>query len=98
MISTEERNPADAPAWAAQERRQREELLSRTHLKGSLGRTLTLAADQFLVSRGEGMSVIAGYPWFGDWGRDSLVSLPVNTGFTFRAALILGWAGRASTS
>ncbi len=76
VISTEERNPADAPAWAAQERRLRDELLSRTHLKGSLGRTLTMAADQFLVSRGEGMSVIAGYPWFGDWGRDSLVSLP----------------------
>lgn len=38
---------------------------------------LRLAADQFLVRRGEkGCSVIAGYPWFTDWGRDTLISLP----------------------
>ena len=41
---------------------------------------LVLAADQFLVRRpvGEdpdGASVIAGYHWFGDWGRDTMVSL-----------------------
>jgi len=41
---------------------------------------LVLAADQFLVRRtlsggGDG-SVIAGYPWFGDWGRDTMISLP----------------------
>jgi predicted glycogen debranching enzyme len=42
---------------------------------------LALAADQFIVRRPlpgdpDGMSVIAGYPWFGDWGRDTMVSLP----------------------
>jgi predicted glycogen debranching enzyme len=42
---------------------------------------LTLAADQFIVARAstvepEGSSVIAGYPWFGDWGRDTMISLP----------------------
>src|SRR5206468_9467619 len=38
---------------------------------------LVLAADQFIVRRGAGgRSVIAGYPWFGDWGRDTMVSLP----------------------
>ncbi len=38
---------------------------------------LVLAADQFIVRRGaDGVSVIAGYPWFGDWGRDTMVSLP----------------------
>jgi predicted glycogen debranching enzyme len=48
---------------------------------------LVLAADQFVVRRprptaagGEaevqGRSVIAGYPWFGDWGRDTMISLP----------------------
>ena len=48
---------------------------------------LVLAADQFVVRRplpraaggemGEyGGSVIAGYPWFGDWGRDTMISLP----------------------
>ncbi len=42
---------------------------------------LVLAADQFVVQRmlsegRVGHSVIAGYPWFGDWGRDTMISLP----------------------
>jgi predicted glycogen debranching enzyme len=47
---------------------------------------LVLAADQFIVRRPlsdegvsddpDGLTVIAGYPWFGDWGRDTMVSLP----------------------
>lgn len=44
-------------------------------------RRLTLAADQFIVSRvsgehGSGTTVIAGYPWFSDWGRDTTIALP----------------------
>jgi predicted glycogen debranching enzyme len=40
-----------------------------------------LAADQFIVRRPlnddpEALSVIAGYPWFGDWGRDTMIALP----------------------
>ncbi|MHC5113067.1 MAG: amylo-alpha-1,6-glucosidase [Planctomycetota bacterium] len=38
---------------------------------------LRAAADQFLVFRGGGgRSIIAGYPWFADWGRDAMISLP----------------------
>jgi predicted glycogen debranching enzyme len=42
---------------------------------------LVLAADQFIVARrlpdgSDGSSVIAGYPWFGDWGRDTMIGLP----------------------
>ncbi len=45
---------------------------------------LVLAADRFLVHRpdpraddpAEGVTVIAGYPWFGDWGRDTMIALP----------------------
>jgi predicted glycogen debranching enzyme len=42
---------------------------------------LVLAADQFVVDRtlpdgSAGKSVIAGYPWFSDWGRDTMISLP----------------------
>lgn len=42
---------------------------------------LVLAADQFVVSRAraddpDGRSVIAGYPWFADWGRDTAIALP----------------------
>lgn len=42
---------------------------------------LVLAADQFIVSRPlpdepNGKTIIAGYHWFGDWGRDTMISLP----------------------
>jgi len=42
---------------------------------------LVLAADQFIVRRPladnpEALSVIAGYHWFGDWGRDTMIALP----------------------
>jgi predicted glycogen debranching enzyme len=42
--------------------------------------TLARASDQFIVRRGEAgaaaASIIAGYPWFADWGRDTMISLP----------------------
>ncbi len=57
--------PKNAPAWI---------------------RTLAVASDQFIVGRGStstkpstGSSIIAGYPWFTDWGRDTMISL---TGLT----------------
>ena len=38
---------------------------------------LILAADQFIVQRGENLkTIIAGYHWFTDWGRDTMISLP----------------------
>jgi predicted glycogen debranching enzyme len=42
---------------------------------------LVLAADQFVVSRPlpddpKGLSIIAGYHWFADWGRDTMIALP----------------------
>ena len=37
---------------------------------------LTRAAEQFIVKRGEGKTVIAGYHWFCDWGRDTMIALP----------------------
>ncbi|MEQ1582844.1 MAG: amylo-alpha-1,6-glucosidase [Candidatus Nitrotoga sp.] len=52
--------PADAPRWIRQ---------------------MALATDQFIVDRYRGghpagKTVIAGYPWFGDWGRDTMIALP----------------------
>ncbi len=37
---------------------------------------LERAAEQFVVRRGAGKTVIAGYPWFSDWGRDTMIALP----------------------
>jgi len=53
---------------------------------------LTLAADQFIVSRPlrdqpDGKTIIAGYPWFGDWGRDTMISLRGLTLTTGRPAI-----------
>lgn len=40
-------------------------------------RMLAQASDQFIVRRGAAScSTIAGYPWFTDWGRDTMISLP----------------------
>lgn len=33
------------------------------------------AADSYLVKRGSGKTIVAGYPWFTDWGRDTFISL-----------------------
>lgn len=49
-------------------------------------RQLVLAADQFIVARPpNGKTIIAGYPWFSDWGRDTMISLSGLTLFTKRA-------------
>lgn len=53
---------------------------------------LALAADQFIVGRRtpdepDGHTVIAGYPWFTDWGRDTMISLPGLTLVTGRRAI-----------
>lgn len=63
-------------------------------------RTLATASDQFIVRRGEkntAASVIAGYPWFTDWGRDTMTSLPGLTTvlgrFETAAAILRTYAG-----
>ncbi|TKB73109.1 MAG: glycogen debranching protein [Nitrospira sp.] len=42
----------------------------------SLAGDLWCAAERFLAERGTGQTIIAGYPWFTDWGRDTFISLP----------------------
>ena len=44
----------------------------------SIWRQLLRAGDQFITYRSsiDGPTVIAGYPWFNDWGRDTLIALP----------------------
>jgi predicted glycogen debranching enzyme len=54
--------------------------------------SLAVAADQFIVSRGEKKTIVAGYPWFTDWGRDTMIALPgltLLTGHTNNAKQIL---------
>ena len=43
--------------------------------RGAFASPLERAADSYLVARGQGLTIIAGYPWFGDWGRDTFIAL-----------------------
>jgi predicted glycogen debranching enzyme len=58
------------------------------------------AADAYLVRRGSGLTIIAGYPWFTDWGRDTFVSvrgLCLAAGRLDEArSILLAWADTVS--
>jgi predicted glycogen debranching enzyme len=67
----------DAGELLDRERARRTAVIARSALSDEVLQELVAAADQFIVQRGgEGRTVIAGYPWFGDWGRDTMISLP----------------------
>ncbi len=61
---------------------------------------LDRAADAYLVARGTGSTIVAGYPWFTDWGRDTFISLPgicLATGRLDAArAILLAWSQTVS--
>lgn len=76
IFSTENPTGRVAVELLNNERERREELLSEP-FNSSPAQLLTLAADQFIVKRGESLkTIIAGYHWFTDWGRDTMISLP----------------------
>ncbi len=62
---------------------RRKKLFEDTNLNKKF-KKLILSSDNFIVKKEEGKSVIAGYPWFSDWGRDTLISLPGLTLVTHR--------------
>lgn len=51
-----------------------EKLCRIANAKTDVARELTIAADNFVVKRGNRKTIIAGYPWFGDWGRDTFIA------------------------
>ncbi len=61
----------DASALAALDRLRRGEARRRAAFPSRLER----AADAYLVRRGEGRTIVAGYPWFADWGRDTFIAI-----------------------
>jgi len=64
----------DALGLIEDERARREALVLDT--RDDFARELHLAADQFLIERDEKKTIIAGYHWFTDWGRDTMIALP----------------------
>ena len=87
------------------ERRRRLLAMAHTDTQGSMGAELVLAADQFIITPAgraedararaagdEVRTVIAGYHWFTDWGRDTMISLEgltLTTGRNIEAGYIL---------
>ena len=65
----------EAARLEAAEIARREDLIEISGAKDDFTKQVVLAADQFIVARGEGKTVIAGYPWFSDWGRDTMIAL-----------------------
>jgi predicted glycogen debranching enzyme len=80
----------DVPAVRAAERVRRAQFPSRLHR----------AADAYVVARGRGKTIVAGYPWFTDWGRDTFIALRglcLATGRLDDArAILVEWAGHVS--
>ncbi len=68
--------------------------------RARFGSRLDRSADAYIVQRGEGKTIVAGYPWFTDWGRDTFISLRGLCLATERLAdarsILLGWAGLVS--
>lgn len=75
IASTRPSTASDANKLRQAETVRRESLLADAEADGLI-RALTLAADQFIVGRGKEKTVIAGYHWFCDWGRDTMIALP----------------------
>ncbi len=82
----------DRPCQCDIDELRRREIARRTGLGGELEH----AADQYLVRRAEGHSIIAGYPWFTDWGRDTFIAmrgLVLATGrLDVARSILLQWA------
>jgi predicted glycogen debranching enzyme len=81
IASVELERPAEPEmAFEAETARQKSLLASAGVPAGDTAReTLTLAADQFIVENSPKVAratILAGYPWFTDWGRDTMIALP----------------------
>ena len=76
IASTLAHTAGEAPQLQEREQQRRARIARSTPAPDPFATVLTCAADQFIVARGDQKSVIAGYPWFGDWGRDTMISLP----------------------
>lgn len=68
--------------------------------RASFSTPLDRAASAYLVRRGQGRTIVAGYPWFTDWGRDTFIAirgLCIAAGRLADASAILTeWAGAVS--
>lgn len=75
IISTENPSGRSAVDLFAKEKSRKKKIIA--GCANATVEILCLAADQFIVKRGEDLkTIIAGYHWFSDWGRDTMIALP----------------------
>jgi predicted glycogen debranching enzyme len=76
IASTEAHDIHRVEEYGAREINRRLSLAASTPVENELITQLIQAARQFIVARGNQKTVIAGYHWFNDWGRDTMIALP----------------------
>ena len=76
VVSTSKRETNNAALFRTRELQRRSEVGARAPFEDSLASRLVTAADHYIVNRGHGKTIIAGYHWFSDWGRDTMIALP----------------------
>ncbi len=76
IASTLRRDASQAPTLREAEIERRTRVVAAAPSEEPLVRDLTAAADSFIVERGGLKTIVAGYPWFSDWGRDAMIALP----------------------
>src|SRR5215469_12107696 len=76
VASTQRQRVSAAEEYEQSEMVRRGQIADQAPVKNDFITSLTIAADQYIVSRGDQKSVIAGYHWFSDWGRDTMIALP----------------------
>ena len=87
IASTERHAVAEAAGMRRSELERRAAVAAVSPSPDPLISSLVAAADQFIVKRGELQTIIAGYHWFGDWGRDTMIALPGLTMATGRSGI-----------
>jgi predicted glycogen debranching enzyme len=87
IASTERREISRADEYAQAERQRRQKIAESAPGDDELTKALTVAAAQYIVARGTEKTIIAGYHWFSDWGRDTMIALPGLTLVTGRFAV-----------
>ncbi|HEX9111157.1 MAG TPA: amylo-alpha-1,6-glucosidase, partial [Terriglobales bacterium] len=76
IASTERRDIANASVYRQSEISRRRQKVLTSPVKDDFVNALSAAGDHYIVSRGDQKTVVAGYPWFSDWGRDTMIALP----------------------
>jgi predicted glycogen debranching enzyme len=91
VLAAGEASPDVDPAWLIEREAKR---------RAGFTSPLQRAADAYVVQRGQGKTIVAGYPWFTDWGRDTLIALrgfmTLPGGLDLARDILLAWGSAVS--